>query len=132
MNQGIVFVRMVSRDRWQKHQTEVVKELRRRFENIPAGQAFVSEGTTGVGRMEAPVQLVLEHPDIDELARQQGAVMTWMRGQPQFIGVDSDLKMNKPQVSVSINREKAAEMGISVSDISNTMRFLQGGKDPNY
>jgi multidrug efflux pump subunit AcrB len=41
----------------------------------------------------------------------------------------SDLKMNKPQVSVRINREKASQMGITVTDISNTMRFLLGEPD---
>jgi len=129
VNEGIVFVRLVPRKQRQRHQTEIAQELRRRLAEIAAGQAFVIQASVGVAQSEAPVQLVLEHSDIDSLARQQESVMAWMRRQSQFIGVNSDLKMNKPQITVRINREKASQMGISVTDISNTMRFLLGEPD---
>jgi hydrophobe/amphiphile efflux-1 (HAE1) family protein len=129
VNEGIVFVRLVPRKQRQRHQTEIAQELRRRLAEIAAGQAFVIQASVGVAQSEAPVQLVLEHSDIDSLARQQESVMAWMRRQSQFIGVNSDLKMNKPQITVRINREKASQMGIRVTDISNTMRFLLGEPD---
>ena len=129
VNEGIVFVRLVPRKQRQRHQTEIAQELRRRLAEIAAGQAFVIQASVGVAQSEAPVQLVLEHSDIDSLARQQESVMAWMWRQSQFIGVNSDLKMNKPQITVRINREKASQMGISVTDISNTMRFLLGEPD---
>jgi len=129
VNEGIVFVRLVPRKQRQRHQTEIAQELRRRLAEIAAGQAFVIQASVGVAQSEAPVQLVLEHSDIDSLARQQESVMAWMRRQSQFIGVNSDLKMNKPQITVRINREKASQMGICVTDISNTMRFLLGEPD---
>jgi multidrug efflux pump subunit AcrB len=129
VNEGIVFVRLVPRKQRQKHQTEIAQELRRRLADIAAGQAFVIQASVGVAQSEAPVQLALEHSDIDSLAQQQARVMAWMRRQPQFIGVNSDLKMNKPQITVRINREKASQMGIRVTDISNTMRFLLGEPD---
>ena len=129
VNEGIVFVRLVPRKQRQRHQTEIAQELRRRLAEVAAGQAFVIQASVGVAQSEAPVQLVLEHSDIDSLARQQESVMAWMRRQSQFIGVNSDLKMNKPQITVRINREKASQMGISVTDISNTMRFLLGEPD---
>jgi len=74
----------------------------------------------------APVQLVLQNPDIDKIAAQQEVIMGWMKGQKEFVGVNTNLKMNKPQVNVTVNRDKASQLGISVSDISNSMRFLLG------
>jgi hydrophobe/amphiphile efflux-1 (HAE1) family protein len=129
VNEGIMFVRLVPREQRERHQTEIAQELRRRLAKLAAGQAFVIQASVGIAGSEAPVQLVLEHSEINALARQQETVMAWMRKQPQFIGVNSDLKMNKPQVSVRINREKASQMGITVTDISNTMRFLLGEPD---
>jgi multidrug efflux pump subunit AcrB len=56
-------------------------------------------------------------------------VMDWMQRQPEFVGINSDLKMNKPQVNVAIKRDKASQMAISVEDIANTMRYLLGEPD---
>jgi hydrophobe/amphiphile efflux-1 (HAE1) family protein len=129
VNEGIIFVRLIPRKQRERHQSQVAQELRKRLEEIPVGRAFIIEQSVGTARSEPPVQLVLQHPDINELAQQQQIVMAWMRSQPSFIGVNSDLKMNKPQVRVSINRDKSSQMGISVADISNSLRFLLGEPD---
>jgi len=125
VNEGLAFVRLKPRDQRERHQIDIMQEMRQRFARIPGGRAFVME-VSAVGPGGAALQMVLQHPDIDELARQQEAVMGWMRAQPEYVGVNSDLKMNKPQINVSINRDKASEMGISVADIANTMRYLLG------
>jgi len=128
VNEGLVFVHLTSRQQRTRHQTEVMQRTRQRLAQIPSGRAYVLE-ITAVGPGGAPLQIVLQHTDIDELARQQEAVMGWMRNQPEYIGVHSNLKMNKPQINVAINRDKASEMNISVADISNTMRYLLGEPD---
>jgi multidrug efflux pump subunit AcrB len=73
--------------------------------------------------------VVLKNPDINELARQQETVMQWMRSQPEFVGVRSNMKLDKPEVQVAVKREKAEEMGISVAEISNTLRYIFGEPD---
>jgi len=129
VNEGIIFVRLIPREQRKRHQSRIAQELRTRLANIPAGRAFVVEQSVGTARSEPPVQLVLQHPEINELARRQQIVMAWMKSQPLFIGVNSDLKMNKPQVRVTVNRDKASQMGISVTGISNSLRFLLGEPD---
>ena len=128
VNEGMAFVHLTPRDQRSRHQAEVMQETRDRIGQVPGGRAYVLE-IAAVGPGGAPLQIVLQHPEIEELARQQEAVMAWMRSQPDYIGVNTDLKMNKPQVNVAINRDKASEMGISVSDIANTMRYLLGEPD---
>jgi hydrophobe/amphiphile efflux-1 (HAE1) family protein len=126
VNEGISFVRLTDRDQRQRHQSQVADELRRRLRDVPLGRAFVLETSPGAVQAQAPVQVVLQHSDIDMLAEQNEKVMAWLRGRPGFAGVNSDLKMNKPQIRVRIRRDKAAQMGVSVARVSNTMRYLLG------
>ncbi len=125
VNNGIAFVHLTPRSERERHQTEVMQEVRQRLGQIPGGRAFVIE-TSIAGPSEAPVQVVLQSTELAELAEQQEQIMRWMRQHPDFIGVNSNLKVNKPQVDVIINRDKMSELGITVADISNTLRFLLG------
>ncbi len=128
VNNGIVFLRLLPRAERERHQLDIMQDLRQRLAKLPAGRAFVIERSDG-GPSGPPLQVVLQHPDLATLATEQENVMGWMRGQPEFAGVNSDLKVNKPQLSVTIDRDKASQMGISVADIANTMRFLLGEPD---
>ncbi|MFW6161156.1 MAG: efflux RND transporter permease subunit [Planctomycetota bacterium] len=129
VNEGILFVRLTPRDQRRRHQSEVAQALRRRLRELPGGRAYIIERSPGAPMAEAAVQLVLQHSEVDRLAARQAAVMGWMRGQRQFLGVRSDLKLNQPQVEVSILRDKASQMNGSVADISNTLRYLLGEPD---
>jgi len=126
VNEGIMFVRLTPRNERQIHQSRVVQNLRGELAGISAGRAFVIEESVGAAGGEAPVQLVLQHPDIQELSEMQDTVMAWMRSRPEFIGVRSDLRMNKPQLQVRLRRDKAVQMGVSAADISNTLRYFLG------
>jgi hydrophobe/amphiphile efflux-1 (HAE1) family protein len=129
VNDGISFVRLIPRGQRERHQELVMQELRGRFAAIPGGRAFVVSGGAGPGQGGAPVQLVLQNPDLDRLAEEQERVMSWMRGRPELIGVNSNLAMNKPEMNVTVLRDKAGDLGVSVADISNTLRFLLGEPD---
>jgi multidrug efflux pump len=125
-NRGLAFVRLTPRQARDRHQVDVMQALRQRFDRLPHGRVFVVDLTPG-GIGGAPVEVVLKHPDLDALARQQEAVMTWMRAQPEwYVGVRTNLELNAPQVDVSFHRDRAAEMGISLTDVSTAMRFLFG------
>lgn len=125
-SRGLSFVRLAPRTERDRHQSLVMQDLRQRLNMLPGGRAFVTEQTPG-GIGGAPVEVVLKHPDLDILAARQEQVMMWMESQPQwFIGVRSNLEMNNPQVDVQINRERAAQAGVSVAEIANTMRYFYG------
>lgn len=126
-NNGISFVRLVPRDQRDRHQESIMQEVRERLAQIPDGRTFVIELTPG-GVGGSPIEAVIQHPDLDTLDDLQHRVMAWMREQPEtFVGVRSDLELTNPQVEVTVDRDRASEMGVSVSEISNTMRFLYGG-----
>lgn len=128
VNQGIAFVRLRPRANRLQHQAEVVQELRKRLDQLPGGQAYVIEPGLGLAR-GAGLQVVLKHTNLTALARRQETVIQWMRKQDEYLGVNSNLKMNKPEVEVHIQRDKAGQMGISVTEIANTLRYLLGEPD---
>lgn len=129
VNDGIVFVRLHPRQEREKAQAQIMQELRGRFSQLPGGRAFVLEPGGPGGMSQAPIQFVLLATEIEELARTQEGLMGWMNSRPEYIGVNTDLKMNKPQVEVTINRDKASEMGITVAEIANSLRYLLGEPD---
>ncbi len=129
VNEGLAFVRLVPRGRRGAHQSDIAQQVRRQLDELPLGRAYVIEQAgSGIAR-GAEVQVVLQHPRLDELARQQDQLMAWMREQGLFTGVNSDLKMNKPEVTVRPLRAKANEMGVTVRAINEAFRFLLGEPD---
>lgn len=127
-NRGMAFVNLAPRSE-RRHQAVVMQDLRIRLNKLTSGQAFVTDLSPG-GIGGSPVEVVLKHPDLETLARQQDAVMEWMQSRPEmFVGVRTNLELNNPQVDVTVNRDRASEMGISVADISNSLRYLFGTPD---
>ncbi|MGM0423446.1 MAG: efflux RND transporter permease subunit [Thermodesulfobacteriota bacterium] len=128
-DQGLAFVTLTPRQEREKHQTELMQIFREKFAQIPEGRVFVTESDSGDLGGD-PVEVVLQNPDLKELDRLQQQVMGWMRDRSDlFVGVRSNLELNKPQVEVNILRDKAAEMNVSVADISQTLRYLFGEVD---
>ncbi|MFP4429149.1 MAG: efflux RND transporter permease subunit, partial [Desulfovermiculus sp.] len=125
VNEGISFVRLTHHKERERTQQEVMQEVRTQINQLPGVRGYVMESGGPVGA-EAPLQMILKHSSLDELARQQENVMQWMRGQPEFAGVRSNMRMDKPEVDVSIDRDKAGEMGISVAQISDSLRYIFG------
>ena len=126
VNQGLSFVTLIPRQQRELHQAEIMQNLRNRFAGLPHGRVFVLELTPG-GVGGSPIEVVLKHHDLDLLADVQDTVMAWMRGRRElFVGVRTNLELNKPHLDIVVNREKAAENLVSIEDISNTLRFFFG------
>ncbi|MCF7855292.1 MAG: efflux RND transporter permease subunit, partial [Candidatus Pacebacteria bacterium] len=128
VNEGISFVTLVPVAERDKHQSQVMQDVRQQLAQLPDGRAFVMEPSMGPGG-GAPLQVVLQHASIEDLAQAQENVMQWMRSQPDYVSVNSDLKLNKPQVTITVDRDQASEQGITVADISNTLRYMLGEPD---
>ena len=98
-----------------------------RLFGIPGVLAFAFNPpslSTGGGQ---PVNFVLQAESYEQLA----ASVPRMLGEAQKLGylvnMDTDLKLNKPQLEVQIDRDRASELGVSVADIGNTLQVLLGG-----
>ena len=125
VNEGISFVRLSHRSQRERSQQQIMQDVRQKIAELPGVRGYVLEQSGPLGA-EAPLQVVLKNPDIDRLAHRQAAVMKWMRRQPVFVGVNSNMKLDKPEVQVNILRDMAGEMDVSVAAIANTLRYMFG------
>jgi multidrug efflux pump subunit AcrB len=125
VNEGISFVRLTHRDERSCSQQDIMQRIRKQIGQLPGVRGYVLEQTGPLGA-EAPIQLVLKNPDLGKLVRQQEAIMQWMRSQPAYVGVNSNMKLDKPEVRVQINRDRAAEVDVSVAKIANSLRLIFG------
>jgi hydrophobic/amphiphilic exporter-1 (mainly G- bacteria), HAE1 family len=82
---------------------------------------------SGGGMSTGDVQYMIGGPDMAKLTKYARKIMKDLRAVPGAVDVDSSLSMGKPQYGVTIDRAKAAEMGVSVSDVANTLRLLVAG-----
>ncbi len=80
-----------------------------------------------LGGVESDVQYMISGPDMGVLERAANAVMADLRKVEGAVDVDSSLSVGKPQYGVSVDRPKAAELGVSIADITNTLRLLVAG-----
>lgn len=126
INSGFVRVMLVEPDKRTKTQMQLADELSKELSKFSFARTYVvQEQTIGGGRMSGlPVQFVLKAPNFESLKEALPRFMDSAQSSGQFEVVDVNLKFNKPELKVSINREKAQQMGVSVRDIAETMQLL--------
>ncbi|HEY7411984.1 MAG TPA: efflux RND transporter permease subunit, partial [Vicinamibacteria bacterium] len=128
VNRGAIFTRLHARAERRRSQHEVVTELRERFARIPGLSVFVvpfSGLPTGQGGK--PFQFVIQNPDFGALRDHSQRLVESLRQRPGFTDVDSSLRLNKPELRVGIDRNKAAALGVSMADLGQTINAAIGG-----
>ncbi len=129
-NRGIMFITLSEPYERDRDQFEIMAEMRRRTAEIPGLMVFLRERSPFGGRQDTrPVQYVIQHPDLDTLAAGSEELARRLRDMPEFLDVDTDLELNKPELIVHIDRDRAAVLGISVADVSEALQILMGGLD---
>ena len=126
---GFVFLNLKPRDERSKSQQQLVQELFPRLFGIPGVLAFViNPPSLGGNFSSSPVEYVLQGESYDELQQAVGAFMQKAGALGYLINLDTDLRLNKPQLDISIDRERAAQLGVSVTDIGTTLETFLGGR----
>jgi len=102
----------------------VVPQLR--VENLRTGVRPVATFGGG-GNQNAKIQFTINGPDLKKLEQFGGAVAVAARKQGSMVDVDTSLNVGKPELSVHIDRMKAADLGVRMSDAADALRLLVGG-----
>ena len=126
MQNGQAIVILKPWDQREQTTDEVVEQAARDLAKIPGVRALplVRQGLTRGGGQ--PLQLVLGGPDYAQLVDWRDRLLERFEANPGLSGVDSDYKETRPQFRVEIDRERAADLGVSVSDIGNTLQTMLG------
>ena len=130
VNFGISFVRLKDwGERARSTQQVSASVAPKMFSTMPGVLAFpINPPSLGQNFRNPAVQFVVQGRSYGELDRMVNEVMARARAFPGLANVDSDLKLNKPQLSVDINREKASGVGVQVEAIGRTLETLLGGR----
>jgi len=121
----------------EKSQQEIADYLSAKTRGFSEARTFViQEQTISAGGQSArgslPVQFVLQAPDFEKLKEALPKFMDAANQNPAFQGVDVNLKFNKPELIININREKAKNLGVSVIDVAQTLQLAFSGQRFSY
>ena len=128
---GISFVRVKPWNERKRSIFEITKELQpKMFGGIPGVMAFpITPGAFGVSPLGKPVSVqIMTTEPYESLARMMGTLVAKVSANPGILNVESDLKLNKPQLRVELNRDKAAAMGVNPLEVGRALETLLGGR----
>ncbi|TCZ87921.1 efflux RND transporter permease subunit [Lysobacter sp. N42] len=128
MHTGQVIVFLQDWDKREVSTDDVVSQLRRELGALAGVRANPSVRTGLVRSRGQPLQIVLGGPEYGELAQWRDRVVARMEQNPQLFSVDSDYKETRPQMRVEIDRQRAADLGVSVSAIGTALETMMGSR----
>ncbi len=128
--QGSVFLRAKPWEERSRTTQEIAREIAPRLAALPGISAFpITPPSLGQGFRERPINYVIVTSDsYDNLARVVREFQDALAKNPGFVQVDTDLRLNKPEIRMDVDRERAADMGVSVDAIARTVETLLGGR----
>ncbi|MFZ9406817.1 MAG: efflux RND transporter permease subunit [Burkholderiaceae bacterium] len=128
--QGIAFWRLVDWDQRQRKVPDIIKELQPKLLAIPGVLAFaVAPPSLGQSARERPINfVVLTSEPYDKLQRTVTPLVRDLQQWGGLLGVDSDLRLNKPELRLAIDRDRAADAGVQVDAIGRAIETMLGGR----
>ncbi len=127
---GISFIRLASEGRWIEDVVGGPFGLGARLiSNVEGAISFpIVPKAVDLG-FGQPFEMVLTHPDLLRLSEVTGEIISRLRQEGFLANVRSSFELNKPEVRLLIDRDRAGALGISILDISRTLQILFGGLD---
>ncbi len=133
-NTGFVRVALNEPGERKKSQQDIVNLINKNLSKYPTGRAFpVQDQTIQVNRRGGqPVQFVIQNNDFNKLSKALPKFLEEANKSTILQGIDADLKFNKPELRLIIDRLKASQLGVSVQDISETMQLAFSNRRLGY
>ncbi len=133
VNSANMRVRLVDQKERKRTQKEIAAALSPVLRQYTGAQTIVSQQQTfGARRGGLPVQYVLQAKNLDDLKRVIPEFLAETSQSPYFAASDVNLKFTKPELTVSINREKASMMGVNVQNIAQTLQLTMSEQRIGY
>jgi len=124
-------IALVPPDQRKRSQNEIATELQKKMSRFNEVRVFaIQEQTIAVGfasRMALPVQFILQNQDLAKLKEVIPKFLEEARKDKTFANVDVNIKFNKPEVQLTIDRMKAKDLGLSTADVVATMQSAFSG-----
>ncbi|MBL0146783.1 MAG: efflux RND transporter permease subunit [Chitinophagaceae bacterium] len=133
-NTGFVRVVLTEPNERKRSQQDIVTMATKNLSKYNEGRAFaIQEQTISVNRRGGqPVQFVIQNNDFDKLSKVLPQFLEEASKSQVLQGIDADLKFNKPELRLTIDRLKASQLGVSVQDVSETMQMAFSNRRMGY
>lgn len=133
-NTGFVRVTLKEPTERERSQKDIVGMVNRNLPRFSEGRAFaIEEQTISVNRRGGqPVSFVIQNNNFDKLTKILPQFLEEAKQSKVLMNADVDLKFNKPELRVEIDRLKAAQLGVSVNDISQTLQLAYSNRRLGY
>lgn len=129
-NSAFARITLTEKNERERSQSDLKNYLNQQLRKMPDARAFASERQTIAlnRRGGLPIQYVIQAPDLEKLRDYIPQFMAEVENDPTFSITDLNLKFNKPELNITIDRSKAKSMGISVADVATTMQLAFAGQ----
>jgi HAE1 family hydrophobic/amphiphilic exporter-1 len=131
VNEGSLYIKMTDKDQRKIGQLEAMTWVRAQVAAIPGSKTSVEivPRVSGGGNRWADVQLELRGTDLDRLESVATGLIGRMKEAGGYVDLDTTYEKGKPEVSVSVKRDRAADLGVEPRAVAATVRALIGGED---
>jgi HAE1 family hydrophobic/amphiphilic exporter-1 len=129
LNTATVFVRLKEIGDRSRDQFAVMADVRTKIlpAALPENVRVAVQFTGGPGGGGGDIQFLVQGPDLKALERYSEALRTTVKRIPGLVDVDTTLNAGKPELSVYLDRPKAADLGVPITDAAEALRLLVGG-----
>ncbi|MDD5479149.1 efflux RND transporter permease subunit [Rhodoferax sp.] len=130
VSQGNIFFRAKPWQERQRSTLEMARAMTPRFSGLAGVSATpITPPSLGQGFRSQPIEFVIiTSESYQELAKTVRAFQDEMAKNPGFVQVDTDLRLNKPEIKLEVDRERAADLGVSVDLIARAIESMLGGR----
>ena len=129
--QGNIFFRALPWEERKKTTLEMAREMTPRVSSLSGVTAFpITPPSLGQGFTQRPINFVIiTSESYQNLAQTVRVFQDELAKNPGFVQVDSDLRLNKPEIKLEVDRERAADMGVGVDAIARAVETMLGGRN---
>lgn len=130
VSQGISVMRTVDWNERKKTTLQLARELQPRFAGLPGVTAFpVTPPSLGQGFRERSINFVIVTNDsYENLSKVVQQFLGEMGKNPGFVQPDTDLRLNKPEIFLEVDRDRSSDAGVSVDQVARTVETMLGGR----
>ncbi|MDR3054532.1 MAG: efflux RND transporter permease subunit [Zoogloeaceae bacterium] len=131
INGGMAFARLSDWKERKRSAQEIAEELRPLFDAIPGIRVVPRlPASLGGGRNFRPINfIIVSSATYTEIAQVADEFVNEIRKNPGLNNIETDLRMNKPELNVNVDRERAADLGVQVETIGRTLETMLGGRN---
>ena len=129
VSQGIVFARLTDWSKRDRKVWDVIDEVQPQFFGVSGVLAFANNPPAIGNGFGSQLEFVVQNPDYDKLTAGVQALMQRAQGIHGLVNLQLNPKVNKPELTVTFDRDRAEDLGIPVRDIASTLQTMLGGRE---